>query len=569
MHTWLVLFVVGCAEEEPAPDVYDGAIDPIGSYDVFEVIDPFIGTAGVGAQVTGVGPHASVPHGLTLVGPDTRHSVYGAPGFYHFGGYHWDDDRIDGFSHTHSHGMGVNDYGGVHVMPRDGWSPAWTVDSSRAAPFTHAAEDADPGWYSVTLQDDGTQVEIAATLHGAVHRYTFAEGADPVVVLDLGHRLGSVSVTEAWVDLTVDGFEGYQLLDGAYSGRHGGAPHHFIATVDPPAIGMGAWDDPEAPVEGATRGEGVASGGWLRFEPGTTEVTVRVALSWTSLDGARANHASEVSGTLDETRTAAVEAWRPYLEGVRVRADDEVKRAFHTAHYRTLLMPSRLDDVDGGYRWDGQVGQTDIPLYTDYSLWDTFRTLHPWLCLAHPELQGELVQSLVRLGELGGGVPKWPLSTGYTGGMVGTPADQVFAGSALKGIEFDEASAWEMSWAHATGPARSGRGGIDAYVERGWVSFEDVGQPASRQLEYTWSDAALAEWAAASGRVSESETLQARAAGWTHTYDPDQGWAVGRFEDGSFAAVESPEDWDDSWVEGNAYHYRWYVPWDAMDLVDV
>ncbi|MFT4622215.1 MAG: putative alpha-1,2-mannosidase [Myxococcota bacterium] len=566
----LLILLLGCTKPEPAADPDDGATDPIGWYEVLDFVDPFIGTGGIGAQVTGVGPHASVPHGMVSVGPDTRHSSYGAPGFYHFGGYHYDDDRIDGFSHTHSHGMGVNDYGGVHVMPRAVWNHEWTRDTTRAAPFDHAQEVAAPGSYGVTLGDDGTHVQIAATTHGAVHRYTFPASAEPVVVLDLGHALGDVSVSEAWVDLSLDGFEGYQLLDGSYSGRHGGAPHHFFATVDPPAVATGAWDDPDAPVAGATRGEGTASGGWLAFPPGTTEVTLRLAVSWVDTEGARANHAAELAGSYDTTAAAAVDLWRPFLEAVRIRADDATRRTFHTAHFRTLLMPSRLDDVDGRFRWDGGVHQASAPMYTDYSMWDTFRTLHPWLCLVHPETQAALMQSLVVLTEIGGGVPKWPLATGYTGGMVGTPADQVFAGTWLKGIDgWDVDAAWEASLAHAEGPARGGRAGIEAYVERGWVAFEDVGQPASRQLEYAWSDASLAEWGAALGHTADAERLQARAYGWSNTYDPAQGWAVGRYADGSFAVVEDPDSWQDSYVEGNAWHYRWYVPWDAMDLVTV
>ncbi len=565
----LLLLVLGCADDESVPTPDDGAIDPIGSYDVFAWTDPFIGTGGAGAQVTGVGPHATVPHGMTLVGPDTRHSSYGAPAFYHYGGYHWDDDRIDGFSHTHSHGMGVNDYGGVLVMPRDGWDDAWTRSESRAAPFSHDDEEADPGWYSVTLGDDGTRVEIAATTHGAIHRYRFAAGAEPVIVVDLGHTLGTASIGDAWVELSTDGFEGFQSLQGAYSSRHGGAPHHFVGTVEPQAVGVGSWDDPEAPSDGGTRGQGPDSGGWLRFAPGTTEVTLRVGLSWVDLDGARANHGAELSAAFDDTRAAAVDAWRPYLEAARIRADDDVKRIFHTAHYHSLIMPSRLDDVDGRFRWDGAVHQADRPMYTDYSLWDTFRTLHPWLILAHPSTQADLVQSLVRLGELGGGVPKWPIATGYTGGMVGTPADQVFAGSFLKGIAFDEASAWEQSWAHASGPTRSGRDGISAYLERGWVAFDDVGQPASRQLEYTWSDAALAEWAEAAGRSEEAAVLRERSRRWSETYDPVQRWCIGRYADGGFEPLESAAAWAESYVEGNAYHYRWYVPWDADDLIAV
>ncbi|MBW1881081.1 MAG: hypothetical protein JRJ84_22235, partial [Deltaproteobacteria bacterium] len=213
----------------------DPSLDPIEPYDPLSLVDPFIATGGLAAEIASVSPGASRPFGMTLVGPDTRQS-FGAPGFYHCAGYYYEDTHIDGFSHLHAHGMGVTEYGGVLVMPRAVWEDAFSSDAGRTAPFDHAEEWASPGTYAVTLQDDGTEVEIAATERGAVHRYRFAAGLEgPVVLVDLGHALGDNTVAESSIEIDVGAgvLEGYQRLLGSYSGRYDGVRTWFSATVDP------------------------------------------------------------------------------------------------------------------------------------------------------------------------------------------------------------------------------------------------------------------------------------------------------------------------------------------------
>lgn len=565
--------VGGCKKSEPVPDEVS---EPILPYDPLQYVDPFIGTGGIGGQVTGLNPGASMPFGMTLVGPDTRHSVTGAPGFYHFGGYHYDDDRIDGFSHTHSHGMGVNDYGGVLLMPRDGWDDAWTADSTRAAPFEHASEWASPGRYGVELLDHGIEVDIAATTRGAHHTYRFGLDAVPVVVLDLGHVLGDISITDANLELDLDAgtMTGLQIVDGSYSGRFGGAYHHFDIQVDPTPVAAGSWSDPASPQPGASSCAGSTCGGWFEFPEGTTEVHVRVGLSWVDTDGARTNRLAELPDLDWDARLAEAEAaWHDKLDAVRVRGGTSADlRTFHTAHYHSMLMPSRQEDVDGRYRGlDQQIHTIDHPYYSDFSMWDTFRTPHPWYTITDPETERDFAQSIVQMTLDGGSVPRWPLAHGYTGGMVGTPADQILAGTWLKGIDdWDWEIAYDACVAHAFGPqADAGRGGIDGYTSRGWVAWEDTGDPASKTLEYAWNDHALAEWAAALGNTADEAALRAQSGNWANTWDPSMGFFRGRHADGSFDEPIDEHRWQPDFTEGNAWHYRWYVPYDVDAMIDL
>jgi predicted alpha-1,2-mannosidase len=539
-----------------------------------DYVDPFIATGGIGAEIASVSPGATMPFGMTYVGPDTR-ADYGAPGFYHCAGYHWEDTYISAFSHTHALGMGVTDYGTIALMPQMGWDDAFIEDKGRQIPFSHADEWAVPGSYGVHFQEPDIDVSIAATLRGAHHVYRFGDG-EPTLVLDLGHALGDNTVAESWIEFEpVSGeIRGYQNLQGSYSARFGGLKTWFFAQVEPAPSSFGVWTDSAETLAGEASSVGVAVGGWLGFPAGTEKVELRLSLSYVDLAGAESNYAAELlSSTWEDLAEAGKAAWRDELRSVRVRGGTQAqRRIFHTAMYRAYIMPSLFTDVDGRYRGlDDQIHASSFEYYTDFSLWDTFRTLHPWLILAKPAHQLELVRSLAQMTIDGGSVPRWPLGHGYTGGMIGTPADQVFAESWLKGLQdwpVDEVFA--ASWEHSQGPQpEAGRSGIQSYLSGGYVSADQTGQAASKTLEYAWSDHALAAWATGLGHSLEAETLTGQASYWKNTWDPDQGFFAARVDDGSFLQLENELFWDEAFVEGNAWHYRWGVPYDVEGMVEI
>jgi predicted alpha-1,2-mannosidase len=569
------LFLLACRPEAQDPALVWEDYDPL------PYVDPFIGTGGPGAQTTGVNPGAARPFGQTLVGPDTRDVHGNVLPFYHYGGYHYDDATIDGFSHTHSHGMGVVDFGGLNVMPRGaGFQPAHTTSRGRTAPFDHEEEWAGAGWYSVELQDDHTLVEIVATDRGALHRYRFdpAAGA-PAVVLDLGHVLPDVQIgPDSWLEIMGEGAEirGLQRLSGAYSGRYGGMLTSFVARFDPAPVSAGAWSDPAAPTEGAPSASGSTAGAWVTFAPGTAEVTLRVALSTVDLQGAQLNLQAELpEPDYDAVLAEAQHAWQAELAPARIWADpaqeESLRKRFHTAQYYTMLMPRRYDDVDGRYRGlDGLVHEADFPYYSDLSLWDTFRTVHPWYTLVQPERQRDMLRALVRMTEDGGTVPRWPLGHGYTGGMVGSPGSIVMAESALKALDgWDQQVGFDASYAQSTTETSPiSRTGIEDWTTLGYVS-SDHGKAASLTLEYAWADASVARWAELLGRTAERDVLAGLGAQWRNTWDSAEGFFQSRHRDGSFTTFEGELTWSDDYTEGNAWHYLWTVPHDVQGMIEV
>jgi predicted alpha-1,2-mannosidase len=563
-------FLAACAAPIDPP-VGEAAIAP---YDPLPLVDPRAGTGGLGAGVINLNPGPQRPWGMVQPGPDT----WGATGnlsVYHCAGYHWDDDRIAGFSQTHGAGIGITDFGAVVLMPRDGWDPAWTTPITRLAPFSHDAEWATPGRYAVDLQDQDIHVDVTAAMHGAHWRFSWAPGATPVVVIDLGQNLDGTSIAEA--DLAVEGAEvsGFQRVLGGYSGRFGGLRTHFSLVVDPAPSGGGAWSDPAAPVAGATAAAGTGAGAWLEFPPGTPSVDVRIALSYVDVDGAHANRVAELPDLDFDARVAEAEAdWRARLSSVRVAGGTEEDREIFTSSlYRSALMPRRYDDVDGRHRGPDDQIHPGGPTYSDLSLWDTFRTTHPWLILWQPEVQREILASLATMTAEGGGLPRWPMAHGNTGGMVGTPATQVIAESWAKGLDsgYDIDGLYAAALAAASGPvAVDSRGGMGSYLDLGWVSTDESGAAASQTLEYAWSDAALAGLAEGLGHTEDATRLREQSESWKNLWDPAQGFFVGRATDGTFGALLTPESWEDAfYTEGDAWHYRYAVPFDVGGMIEV
>lgn len=568
-RTLPLLLLMACAAPHPSTD-------PVEAYDPLPLVDPFIGTGGLAAEVVGLNPGAAVPFGFVQVGPDTRDSISGQPGFYHFGGYYYEDDRIDGWAHTHANGMGVNDLGGIHMMVRDGWDASWSSPKKRAAAFSHEQESASPGRYQVTLLDDGIEVELAATARGAIHRYTMPAGASPTVLLDLAYGLGGVNIVEANASLEGDTLVAYQRLAGGYSSRitGGGIPHHAYATFDPAPIGSTVWTSREDPGVDAAEVDGPDSGIALHFPQGTREITVRIALSTTGPAGAAANHAAEVEGLSFEDAVGRAEtAWREAMSTMKISGGTDDERIIaHTAIYHALLWPNLYQDADGSYRgFDNEIHRADHPYHSAFSLWDTFRTTHPLFTLTMPDRHEDMLRSLLLMAEQGGDLPKWPIGHGYTSGMVGSPGAIVLAEAHAKGLDLGDAeAALDVSVLAARGPRpKAGRAGIEAYRELGWVPHDEVSGAASRTLEFGWADHALAGWARSMGRDALADELGEQSKNWRSTWDPAQQGFVGRLADGSFNTVENSETWSQDYVEGTLHQYVFGAPFDIEGMIEV
>ncbi|MDC0720776.1 GH92 family glycosyl hydrolase [Nannocystis bainbridge] len=541
-------------------------------------VNPFIGTGGSGYGVGSAYPGPQVPFGLARPGPDTTLAGGFALGFSHCAGYHYDDTEVQGFSQTRMHGTGIVDYGSVRVMPSLGMSPAKTEPNGYRLALDKATETASPGYYAVTLAG-GIAAELTATARVGLQRFTFPEGQEPVVILDLAHGLPDVETVSGQVEVDAGAGEirGHHHVSGGYSERHGGVKVYYALRASRPFVEFGSWNDGE-PQAGVGAQEGEAVGAYLRFEPGEP-VVVGVGLSFVDAEHAAMNLAAEAPELdFEAARGAAEAAWEHELARVQVRGDSGRDfRLFYTAIYHALLMPTLASDVDGSYRGlDDAVHNSDGPYYTDFSLWDTFRTLHPLLTLLYPEYQRDMLRSLTRMAEDGGWMPRWPLGTGYTNGMDGESATVVYADSVLKGFDPDEiglASAYAAMRATAMAPVPpgspyGGRMAVDKYIELGYVPVEAGASSSSWTLESAYNDFALATLAEVLGEPEDAAMFAERAGFWKNVWDPAQQLLVARSEAGAFVAVTDPLIWQDYYAEGNALQYAWYAPHDMEGLAE-
>jgi predicted alpha-1,2-mannosidase len=596
----VLLLLLGCA---PLPTAAPG--DAVAPVDLLSRVDPFIATGGVGYGVGCAYPGPGVPFGLVKVSPDTSDAWGGSQGFYRGGGYHYDDVHIEAFSHMHLHGTGLTDYGSLGVMPLrgaalDGGDATQTERDGRKAVFSHEDEQASPGRYAVRLLETGIEVELTASPHLALHRYAFpADIDDPTVLFDLGHALGAGSTTagDLRIDRAASGgaphLTGSLTMDGEMS-----APHQvwFAVEVDPPPARVGTWADGLVD-PGGTETSGVSVGAWLGFDPradgAPRTVHLRVALSLVDADGAVANLMAEPAdrgrfdwdGAADDAR----QAWADFLSPVRVWGGtdaDQIKLA--TALFHIGQMPTLLSDADGRHRGfdglvydpfpldDGAGGTRNRGYYSDFSLWDTYRTFHPALTLLWPETHGDLLWSLSRMVEEGGGIPRWPLANGDPGTMLGTPGHVVVAEALLKGLaDFGEQALVDHAVAVATGavePPYGGRPDVARYHALGFYPADEVGRSVAWTQEVAIADHALVLAAEARpdlGVADADLALLREAAGyWRNLYDAELGWFHARNADGSFQELESESAWLEEYAEGNARQYLWLVPHDPEALFD-
>jgi predicted alpha-1,2-mannosidase len=579
---WLIIALLSACD--PAQQRWD-------PYDPLPWVDTFIATGGKGFGQGSSYPGAAAPFGLVAVSPDTRTDGAHVSGF-HNGGYWYEDHLITGFSHIHLQGTGAPDYGNVLFFPADGFDSAHTDSETRVASFDHANEQASPGYYAVTF-DDGIHSELAAGQRVAVHRYRFPAGTEPTLVIDLEHQMEPKEwnetnemyriPSEIHIDQDTGVVTGLTQNAGSLAGRYNGFVVYFWAELDPPPTSWGTWADAE-PEGGTTDATGHDLGGWLGWDQDEDEreVTVRVGISYVSPQGAQDNWLAEAEGLdLDGLLAQTEEEWRDMLGRVRVWGGTDRERIiFHSALYRSMLMPNLRSDADGAYLgFDAEIRvEPDEPFYSDMSFWDTYRTAHPLYDLAYPEHARHFASSLVRMAEQSGGcLPRWPCGSGDSGSMIGDPADIVLTDTWIKGItDWDVDSAYAAATLCADGPRPDlalygGRAGIDGYLASGWVYDDEHSGAVARTMEYTWADHAMARWAEALGHEDDAQRYWQRSRYYLNLWDEGTGFFRARDSAGDMEPLEDFSElaWQDEYTEGNAWQYLWLAPQDAERLADL
>ena len=545
-----------------------------------DLVDPFIGTGGTGFGIGAAVPGAKAPFGMIFPSPDTT-GENGQFGFYHCGGYYDPDPMIEGFSHTHLHGVGAQEYGNLMFVPLAGsMSDERTKVENYRSTYSKDTQTASPGYYAVTLDNGEIRVELTATERAAHHRYTYpAEETTSVgtVFIDVSQVLtdGEVIDSEVTVDTVNKRVEGWLLNDHGFSGRYGGITIYFSIRYkqDTTAWGttLNGFLKPEISEQ-----EGDRLGVYLEFDTsGGAEIELQAAISFVSVEKARLNLETEMPDwDFDGTRAQTEQMWENELSVVKFRGGTQEQQVIMaTALYHAFLMPDLFMDVDGSYRGfdlETHIAE-DFEYYTDFSMWDTYRTLHPLLSLVRRERQADMLQSLVKMARQGGSLPKWPMGVGYTDCMIGSPADIVIADSYVKGIrDFDVEDAYEFMLEHAEGPvAKAGREDVESYNKYGYCTVDTTGGSVSKTMEHAIADFAISQMAEALGKTEDAELYAEHSLRYRNLWDAENGFFTARHEDGSMVVDYDFLEWEDFYTEGNSWQYLWLAPHDPFGLRDL
>jgi predicted alpha-1,2-mannosidase len=553
-------------------------------------VNPFIGTGGIPWVCGHNFPGVSLPFGMVRLGPETASILINKKAL-NTSGYYYGDNKIIGFSHTRLVGTGATDGGFFLVFPATGKVTQKVRTSGLYTKFSHEEEIAFPGYYAVKLPKLDVLAELTATQRVGMHRYTFSNVETPHILIKVTNALGDGRSREGQVSILpeTNEIEGSVRTFGSFSGRYGGIKVYFVARFNQPFLEYGSWNN-DIFLPDKHNAEGNNIGIDLSFKKKNSQqvIELKLAISFVSIENARENLEVETGQkSFEEIMAEAKSAWEEKLSLIKIDGCSENQRTiFYSALYRTFQMPTIFNDVNGEYfGFDKRIHKAEgFQYFTDLSLWDTFRTVHPLYTIIAPQDQRDMLVSLVEMSKQGGWLPRWPSGNGYTNSMLGTPADIVIAESYLKGIRnFDVETAYQKMRetalsATSKGAPFSGREGGDLYMKYQYCPAEKMKEAVSRTIEFGWSDFAIANLAETLGKEEDTKLFSAQSKYYQNLWNPETQYFQPRFSAGNFVDefkpllltyLDSDGKYTNDYVEGSALQWRWGPFYDAKGLISL
>ena len=512
--------------------------------DYTQYIDPMIGTGGHGHTF----PGPTMPFGMAQLSPDTR-----LTGWDGCSGYHFSDTRIYGFSHTHLSGTGCSDYGDILLMPTVG-KPQFN-HKKYSSTFSKVNEKAAVGYYSVLLDASKIKVELSATTRVGLHKYTFPKSDQANIILDLNHRdelrAGEINIVGN------NEITGLRLSHGWADSQY----VYFVIQFSKPFEKFGI-SDGVILHEGSRKLSDSVLKSYVSFKTTEGEVIyVRVGISPVSIEGARKNIEAEQSDfDFEKTVKAAKTAWNKEMSKIDVESPDPtILRTFYGAMYHAMIPPNIYQDIDGKYRGrDLQVHDAkDFHYYTVFSLWDTYRALHPLLTLIDKKRSADFINTFITEYEQGGRLPVWELSACETNCMIGYHSIPVITEAYMKGVTGFDANKALEAMKHS---AMEDRNGLSDYKKHGYIKVISDGESVSKTLEYAYDDWCIAMMAKKLGKTEDYNYFIHRAQNYKNLFDASTGFMRPRND--AFIPIFDPYEVTHNYTEGNAWQYSFYVPQD-------
>ena len=524
-------------------------------------VNVFIGTGGHGHTF----PGAVVPFGMVQLSPDTKINDWD-----HCSGYHYSDSVILGFSHTHLSGTGIGDYGDIRFMPFTGKintnpGTAKNPDKGYASRFIHNNELACPGYYSVKLDDYKIKVELTATERAGMQRYKFPETEDAHIIVDLKEAVTTEEIINSEIKVVNN-----HTITGMRK-TNGWAKNHYVffySEFSKPFISFQIYKN-DKPVEGNyAKGNNIKI--VLNYKTnGSEKIIVKTGISAVDTSGAKNNLLTEIPAwDFEKVKKNAYEKWNKQLKKIEIYGGTtEERTVFYTALYHTMIAPNIYSDVDNRYRGhDKKIHKdTTFTMHTVFSIWDTFRALHPLFTIIERKKTEDLIRSMLDFYKHDKHLPVWELAADETYCMIGYNSVSVITDAYRKGIRGFDA---KKTLTAMVKTANSNRFGLKFYRQKGYIPSDKESESVSKTLEYAYDDWCIAQMAKMTENKKVYNTFIQRAQYYKNIFDKQTGFFRPK-SNGAFVKPFDPKQVNFNYTEANAWQYNFFVPQDVNTMIDL
>ena len=580
-----ILLFVSCQNQDSAKQ---GTIEE----DFAQFVNTFVGTSKMGHTY----PGATAPFGMVQLSPQTNFvpmyhedGTYNKKTYEYCAGYQYKDTTIIGFAHTNFSGTGHSDLGDFLVMPTTGKLVLDPLNSSNEkrgfySTFSHNREEASPGYYKVSLESYDILAELTASERVGFHQYTFPESEQSHIILDMIYNVYHHENKNVWTFIRVENdslVTGYRQTKGWARDRK----VFFAMQFSKPFKNYGHKKYDEVIYDGFYRRfdqsenfpemAGKNMRAWFNFDTKKNEkIKIKMSLSSVSIEGAMKNLRSEIPHwNFNRVKKETRKKWNEELSKIRVKTLTKAdKITFYTALYHTMLSPVLYEDVDGRYRGlDQNIHSSDgFKNYTIFSLWDTYRALHPLFNILQPERNNDMIKSMLAHHDqsVHNMLPVWSHHANENWCMIGYHAASVIADATVKDVgDFDRMRALEAAVHTANVRYFDGLGD---YIDFHYVPDNKSHSSVSKTLEYAYDDWCIAQLARQLGNDGIKRKFSDRSAYYKNVFDSKSGYMRPRLTDGSFRKDFDPLDTHgQGFIEGNAWNYGLYVPQDIPKMIDM
>lgn len=559
--------------------------------DLIKYVNPLIGTQRMGHTY----PGATVPFGMVQLSPETdtisyeKNGKYNGDVYKYCAGYQYDDKTITGFSHTHFSGTGHSDLGDFLIMPTTGVlqlnpGTADHTESGYRSSFSHANEYAEPAYYKVKLDDYNIEAELTASNRVGFHQYTFPKSDQAHIILDLMAGIYNYDNKNVWTFVRIENdtlITGYRQTNGWARTR----TVYFAMSFSKPFIQYGQQNFSNNVYKGfwrkfdQTKNFPEMAGKQLRayFDFKTEEgekIKIKFALSPVSTEGALNNLRAEIPHwDFNRVKQEGQALWNKELNKIDVESlskDEQIN--FYTAMYHAFLSPTTYMDVDDKYKGLDQNVHIakNFTNYTTFSLWDTYRALHPFFNVIQPKRNSDMINSMLAHYDqsVHKMLPVWSHYANENWCMIGYHSVSVIADAVIKGnVDFDANKALDACVKTAQNRYYDG---LEYYMQMGYIPEDKNSSSVSKTLEYAYDDWCIAQMAKKLNRTDIYNEFIKRSENYVNVYDASTGFMRAKLSNGTWKSdFDALSTHGQGYIEGNAWNYSLYVPHNPSKMIEL